>query len=418
MGIRGLMTRLACALLAVGMTTAARGENPPAAEPPTPEAAADAAFRVYWKDGLRLDSADKAYRMQLGGRIMADFAWIAEDAGVRAAVGDQEDGVEFRRARIHVEGEIHGRFYFKGEYDFAGGDVAIKDAYLGIRGLPVVGRLQVGHFKEPYGLDETTSTKYITFMEKALPVALTPGSENMGVALFNTLPGDRAFWGVGVFKDTDDTGSRQSEGEWAVTGRVTGLPWCEEDGARYLHLGLGASVRSPVDGTVRYRQRPEMHLADYFVDTGAFDADRELWIAPEAAVVCGPVSVQGEFLLARVVSDGAGDPTFTGFYVFASCFLTGEHRPYRPEKGSFGRVRPIGDFLGPQDGPGAIEVAVRFSALDLNDGPVAGGALRNVTAGLTWYLNPNLRLMFNGVFADLKDVGDARGFMTRVQFDF
>ncbi len=272
--------------------------------------------------------------------------------------------------------------------------------------------------KEPYGLEELTSNRYITFLERSLPCALTPNGENMGISVNNTLFEDNVFWSVGVFKETDKKGYAQSEGEWALTGRVSGLPWREDDGAHYLHLGAAASLRSPVDDTVQIRQRPEMHLASYYVDTGLLDAERQVWAAGEAALVCGPVSLQAECMLARVVSASADDPTFKGFFATASWFPTGEHRPYKKAYGVFDRVRPLESAFGPEAGWGAVELAARYSRIDLDSRGASGGDLADVTAGVNWHLNPHLRIMLNYVFADLRDVGDTHGFMTRFQVDF
>lgn len=61
----------------------------------------------------------------------------------------------------------------------------------------------------------------------------------------------------------------------------------------------------------------------------------------------------------------------------------------------FEGIRPTPN-LG-SDGWGAFEVAVRYSELDLNDGPIDGGRERNATAALSWYLNPFLRISANYV---------------------
>ncbi len=72
---------------------------------------------------------------------------------------------------------------------------------------------------------------------------------------------------------------------------------------------------------------------------------------------------------------------------------------------------------------GAWEVGLRYSHIDLNDEGISGGEEDNITVGLNWYLNPNVRMMFNYVNADLEDRagipdGDADIFQTRFQIDF
>jgi phosphate-selective porin OprO/OprP len=97
--------------------------------------------------------------------------------------------------------------------------------------------------------------------------------------------------------------------------------------------------------------------------------------------------------------------------------LTGEHRKYKPSAGAFSRVKPKKNY-GFGGGPGAWEVAVRYSALDLNDSGVTGGTLSDISAGLNWYLNPNMKIMWNYVHAEVGSVGQADMALMRLQIDF
>ena len=364
-----------------------------------------------------MGTADKAFQLQIGGRLLFDFAWISEDKDVERVIGHQQDGTSISNAWIFTQGELFERVFFKVEYGMEGGDVDIRDAFIGIKGIPYVGNVQVGHCKEPFSLDWRISRRFITFMERGLPVALGP-DYNVGLSLFDSVLEDRMTWNVGVFKDTDSYAEQKSDGEWSLTGRVTGLPWYEDKGPQLVHVGLSASLRSPTDNTLQYRTRPEMGIADYFADTGTFEAERTFVLGPELAAVYGPASLQAEYIQSWVTSDPGDDPVFKGYYVYGSYFLTGESRAYSRTQGAFSRLKPIEDFLGKEDGWGALEAAVRYSWLDLNDGTILGGELADITVGLNWYLNPYVRVMMNYVRADLDKVGVANGFMTRFQVDF
>jgi len=207
-----------------------------------------------------------------------------------------------------------------------------------------------------------------------------------------------------------------------VTARLTGVPWYEEGGRRVLHLGAAVSLRDP-DDTVRYNPRPEAHLSTVrFVDTLPFSVTETRIYDGEIAVVYGPFSAQGEY--ARVEADlrAGGSETFSGYYAMASYFLTGEHRPYSRSTGAFGRIRPNRNFgFGESKGPGAWELALRISKIDLNDSTIRGGEEDNLTLGLNWYLNPNMRLMFNYTHADVDHdsyEGDVNVLQSRLQVDF
>ncbi len=77
-------------------------------------------------------------------------------------------------------------------------------------------------------------------------------------------------------------------------------------------------------------------------------------------------------------------------------------------------------------GPGAWELAARYSYIDLNDGTgknrVQGGKMDGVTVGLNWYWNDNLKFQFDWVYDHRYDLppgslaGYTSGLGMRVQF--
>ncbi|HHT9116439.1 MAG: porin [Planctomycetes bacterium] len=363
-------------------------------------------FRVYWKEGLNFDTINKNFKLKIGGRIQQDWGWFREDKEIRDTIGDQVDGAEFRRARIYLSGTIYNNIDFKMEYDFAGGGrPSFTDVFVELKEIPVVGNFKVGHFKEPFSLEELTSSNYITFMERSLPNVFAP-ARNTGMMLHNTLADKRMTWATGVFRNADDfgdsEGNESTEGGYSFSGRLTGLPWYEEEGRKLLHTGIGYSYQNAFQNEIRYRQRPEMGMADRFVDTGTIkDAEATHLFGPELALVYGPFSLQTEYIFANVdLEDGGGsDPEFSGFYVYGSYFLTGENRRYSTKSGSFDMVKPKKIFKWGES-LGAIELAARYSALDLADEAISGGRLQDTTVGVNWYLNPNMRIMLNYVHSE------------------
>jgi hypothetical protein len=93
-------------------------------------------WKFGWSNGFKLERTDGSAELKFGGRIQADGAVIPESNGLsndlRALGGEgQGDGVEFRRARLFFEGTVYERLFFKAQYDFAGGEAAFKDVYVG-----------------------------------------------------------------------------------------------------------------------------------------------------------------------------------------------------------------------------------------------------------------------------------------------
>ena len=323
----------------------------------------------------------------VGGRIMVDAA------GYRSDDTDLSSGTEVRRGRLFATGAIGDDWRFKAQYEFtAAGSAGIQDLYIEYVGRPnLAGR--VGQFTEPASLEDTMSSKYTTFMERALPIqALEPAPRRLGV--------DVRTWGeswqatLGGFGENAGVDETERDG-YGGGARVSWAP-CHNAG-RILHAGLAANYRVPDGtGTMRFRGRPESHVDDTrLVDTGPVtNVDHRVLFGLEAAGTWGPFSLQAEYLAVEVTRDDQAALWLDGYYVTASWILTGETRPYDPATGTFVRLRPAHD--AGDGGAGAWELAARLSRVDLDD-DLPGGTERNVTVGLNWYVNPYLRIMLNYV---------------------
>jgi phosphate-selective porin len=66
-------------------------------------------------------------------------------------------------------------------------------------------------------------------------------------------------------------------------------------------------------------------------------------------------------------------------------------------------ANPEWNFSVQRGGFGAVELALRYSAIDLNDEAVRGGKENDWTFGVNWYLTPNTRFQFNYVRANIED---------------
>lgn len=137
----------------------------------------------------------------------------------------------------------------------------------------------------------------------------------------------------------------------------------------------------------------------------------------------GSLALQSEYTRVDVDRAIAGnqDVYFDGYYVEGSWFLTGESLNYNPQKGALGKIIPKG-ILG-EGGIGAWQIATRYSNLNLNDSDIVGGEENNITVGLNWYPNSNLRFMANYIqVLDVKNgshVGDEPSvFSLRAQVEF
>ncbi|MDQ6975781.1 MAG: porin [Mariprofundaceae bacterium] len=338
---------------------------------------------------IKKETKKKNKKLKLGGRIQVDFAVYKDPQGV-----DLANGAEVRRARLFAKG-VFGDFYYKAQYDFSGNSVTIKDMYLEYRGLPVAIRL--GNSTEPFSMEDNTSSKYVTFMERAMNNVFAPG-RNMGLAVLSH--GDS--WGAiaGLYTNGAAGAVKNIDSKFDASARLSVAPF--HTSSRIMHLGTSVNYRLPNSNRkVRFRARPESHVTGMrFVDTGNLTNVKNIFqYGLELAGVMDSLSLQGEYIHSSVKYQNALTPTstFSGYYISASWFITGESRSYAVDEGTFGRTHPLKNFNAKGEGWGAWELATRFSQLNLEDTGVAGGKAQNITVALNWYPLSHVRWMFNWI---------------------
>jgi len=427
------------------------------------EVGSDLSMSAAWNNGLELTTKNKDFRVHIGGRTQFDGSLFSVPDQVNADPTLRHtirDGVDFRRARLRIDGTLWDQVEFAAEYDFvnsiganpalpgvenATAVTAITDLWWTYTKLPVVGNVRVGNQKEPIGFEHLTSSRYLNFMERSFNQdAFYGGFFNgfsPGIQAFNTYADERASWAIGVFKPGNNVfGYSNEPGLYSITGRLTWLPWLVDDGRGLLHVAASARQAGLENGYTRHRTRgPERSGLStnwpIYADTGVLEGDSQQFYNFEVASVLGPWTFVGEYLFnfihnaARPDRPTVGTVLYSGGYVEVLYFLTGEHREYRKLGGFFERITPHENFFCVDDdnggvmGLGAWQVGARYNYLDLNDKGINGGILNDVTLGLNWFLNPNMKIQFNYSITDRQSIlarhdGTIQGWGVRLAHDF
>lgn len=394
---------------------------PQTAAAPAPAKAAQDDWTIVWKwkEGIRFETANGEIKGKFGGLLQWDTSFLKLDDSLEDAGFDDSDGTEFRRARILFEMEMWQSWFMKAQYDFVASTAAIKDLFVGKRDVIGDADIQLGHFKEPLSIGQLTSDSYTTFIERAMTDLYAP-SRNNGIMLYDSFADDAVNWAVGGFKETNDGGINAQDGGFAVTGRISGSPVYSEDGSTVVHLGVGYTQRDVSE--LQQRTRPEVHIAPFLLDTGVLSTEDVGIGNVELAGVFGSFHATGEYFTSSASgADGSQDFDSDGYYVEAGYFITGETRPYKRASGVFDRLVPLESYT--DGGSGALEVAARYSSLDLTDDAVIGGEEDNITVAVNWYLNPNLRAGINYVMGNV-DLGaglddeDLSALLTRIELNW
>lgn len=404
------------------------------------EVGEDPSLKAVWHNGLELSSPDKAFRVHVGGRTQFDSSWFQTDPEFQSdpsIVNPVRDGVDFRRARLRIDGTMYELIDWAAEYDFmnstmtvpsatgspaATGLAAPTDLWFAFKEVPWVGHIKIGNQKEPIGFEHVVSSRFLPFMERSFNQDAFYGAFNNGfspgISIYDTYADESGTWALGLYKpSTNVFGYDNIPGDASVTGRITWLPWFRDEGARLFHLGFSARHATLGDTFTRYRTRgPERSGLSaswpLFADSGRFKGDGQQTLNFEMVGNFGSLTVQSEYLLnyvqnGRTVGSVAipsvplGTVYYHGGYIETLYFLTGEFREYNRKNGAFDRVTPLQNAFfvrsdcGPCGGWGAWQVGFRYNYLDLDDQGQNGGILNDYTWGLNWFLNPNMKIQWN-----------------------
>ncbi len=361
----------------------------------------------------------------ISGRVMVDYT------KARADNADFDiNGFELRRADLGVDGRLGKRV----RYEISGrvldtGSVGLLDANIEWRPKGTDLRFRAGQFKTPMSLDETTSSRFTSTLERAAFTDAVDIGRRLGVGVSHT--GKKHSFSAGVFGGEIE--HQPFTSGIAYAARATYTPIKKK--RQIVHIGT--SVRYSTDnkdqGQIRYRQRPYTHIADRIISTGRI-AESDLVVGTEAAIIKNKFWAAGEYsAIYASCSTCANNPNFNGYYAEAGMFFGGR-KTYGG--GRFGRPRvykPIN-----KGGIGAFSVVARYDKLDLNDGDLRGGDLGTAIIGADWYPTRNTRLginYFNGnanlgnqgsglgvEFDNLRRSGvtseKVNGFVIRAQYDF
>ncbi|MES1926066.1 porin [Salinisphaera sp. T31B1] len=353
--------------------------------------------QVNWKSGSpEFSSRDGEFTFAPLGRIQYDYSTTSGSRFPQREI----DGSEFRRLRLGVQGQLMEPILYKLEFDFAGSDVAIRDAYIaGKRDFELgQGVVYLGNKFNDRSLSGATSSKYIWFLERnTVADAVIPetGSYYLG--------GTTAFYGeqnyhlsLAVAKGSLDGGNTDSD-NLTVLSRGHFNPWLSDRGM--LHIGAWGFYedfsRGRIDSlTDNYR------VASHFNDNTRIYADTVT--LPETSTGYGfeLAGLAGRFAAAaeygrRDIDSRVDDDTHYDAYSGQVGFsLTGEPFGYSAKSGVWNAPkvdRPVG-----HGGWGAWQVMARYDALDYdNSGAYAGGTGYATTLGMSWWLNDYTRFMLN-----------------------
>ncbi|HEX7036959.1 MAG TPA: porin [Pseudomonadales bacterium] len=373
--------------------------------------AAARAAEVRLDDGLSVQSGD--YRFRLGGRVMWD-ADSFDGALNRDHDGERRFDAYLRRARIELSADVHPDVSLQFDVDVHDG-AEVHTAGIEYRGWSWAD-VFVGRTKEPFGLEELTSSNAISTIERNWFTEATDadGQPHFGVLLSGRV--GPLGWAAGVFNPEGNPEREDGGDRFAVTGRLFGTPILS--GARVLHLGAAYTDRNldqPLDAAGF-----ELDVAEGGgeLDSATLQIAEDRQLGLEALYIDGRFSVQAEaFRRDMPGADGGPDGRVDDWYLQATWTVTGESRGYKRDEG-------VPDMIEPSGRRGAVELVAKIDRIRFDVDGRPDQKVDGLLLGANWYPIRHVKLMANvirvssdGVVGRGED-DDATVFSTRVQFAF
>jgi phosphate-selective porin OprO/OprP len=374
---------------------------------------------------LNFETKDKAYRLWFDNRIYVDGAYFFDD-NTYNKIGN---GVTIRRARFALKTIIHDNWYGELDLDFAGSQTEMKDMVIGYISSKKSGifknvSIKLGNFKEGFSMEETTTSRYVTFIERSFIAKLAP-SRHLGVQFtkfdrFYTVIGGVHFQDLGGFEE-----SSFSQDHNKANGMDEGVSYTGRAVARYInkkqdfvvHLGSGYSYRTPktsweISDAYRYSTRTLSNInRKKYLDTDDIkNVDSRTLLDFEFASAWKNFMFHAEYLVTGLQGTdlnrvaGITESKSEGAFAQVGWLIFGGHYRYNVREAEFTQVARGKTW-------GDIELAFRYDYLNLNDfkAKIYGGGANAYTFGINYHVNSNVKFMLNYSYAEHDRYANGKG---------
>jgi len=235
-----------------------------------------------------------------------------------------------RRARIGVDVNMHEKLSLNLSAEAENGEskVELRKAAL-VFDYAKDGSIELGLIKQPFGLENNTSTRKIRTVERSMASNVFVPGKGHGVS-WSITPKAR-YLSVGAFADPDDDNLMEFSGRAAVA--------TIEEKRHVLQFGVSAVYRENDGQEYRVRDSGVFETGENFFKSGRYNTDHLVTVGLEAAWSKGPFLVQSEWFNQSLTlnSDEDGrDPDFSGGYLHLGYVFNDGRRKFK--NGSFGNL--------------------------------------------------------------------------------
>lgn len=378
---------------------------------------------AQWRDKRWRLFPGKISTLKLGGGFLYEYAGYHQNTAGKQQMDSLGTPLrsmfKMRDFRITASGQFKTRRTISWKagfmYDGVSKSWFVRETGVMIAFPEIHSQFFIGRTKEGFSLNKVMVGYGGWTLERQMAIDAVPLLAD-GIKWMAFLPKKKIFWNLGYFNDVVSKGESFSTYAWQVVLRSGWLPVYKPDHKEVLHIGFNYRYGNPLDNKIQLRSRPETNPAPYFIGTGNFSSSHGSTIGYEIYYSKGPWMIGSEYYWHQFNSTDKKNPVFHGGDWVISYILTGESRPYKTTTSIYSFV-PVNESVF-KGGPGAFEVLLRLSTMDLTDDTIKGGKFWRLTPMINWYLSKDVRFEVAygyGVLDRFQLKGITHFFQSRIQ---
>lgn len=393
--------------------------------------------------GLEIKTVDDAFKFELGGKIQYDvtsFRGLAAASQKKHFASSSDAFV--RRGQLSLEGAAFTDWLYgvRISYDGTEGNTDVDRVWIARDNILDFAKLTVGKYKVNYGMDNATSSSWITGMERPAMYDFLSGSDDPDFGINLSHAGDN----YSLMAQVATTGDKPSDGNndiYGYTLRATWAPILQPD--QVLHLGADFHDANPDNNETKLRSRFGIRSdADdrmRFADIENTSKDYEY--AFEAAYQLGSARLQSEYYARQVrgTNDGKEAKADVNGYYAQISYLFGTSRGYDAGEGKWKSPREFNSWeVFARYENTVIDANKAATKKNINDNidgiyAVTRGDKHDVdafTVGVNYFANKNIRASLNYITYKISNIDtskdidgrkvkdDSNAIVARIQYAF
>ncbi|SFV58418.1 Phosphate-specific outer membrane porin OprP; Pyrophosphate-specific outer membrane porin OprO [hydrothermal vent metagenome] len=353
------------------------------------------------------------YLYSFGGQISYDLGYIDQTPAKYSDFPQPYSNRMWRRIRFDHEGSFFDKkLFYKFEYSFTGTD-RYKDVYFGYQdkfNSETFYRIKAGNIKIPYSLQRYSSSKNLSFMERPLGDDAFSIGRELGLEIFLNIKLQQHLFGLFLASYTNSIDER-NRNEANKSGNSLRVTYTYKVSKRHLfHVGIGFLNEDLKNNTLRYKQNSESKIMnEKYVSTKIKHVENRNVRNLDILYLNNRYYCEAGYM-DSIVDAKKGAYRFYSYFLEGSYFFIGRGKRFDTKESKFSKIKTTKD--------GALELALRYSHINLNDKDEQGGQQTNYSASLNWYLTTEFKMMFNYIRALPKETDDYDGVINIYQMRF